>query len=90
MTSPSARIHIGISGWRYAGWCGTFYQKGLKQADELRYAASRLQTIEINGTHYSLQSLASWRRWYDETPPGFCPRGVFNSSVRCWLRSKPV
>jgi uncharacterized protein YecE (DUF72 family) len=71
VTSPSARIHIGISGWRYAGWRGTFYPQGLKQADELRYAASRLQTIEINGTHYSLQSLASWRRWYDETPPGF-------------------
>ncbi|KWE36644.1 DUF72 domain-containing protein [Burkholderia territorii] len=71
MTSKPGDIHIGISGWRYDGWRGTFYPEGLKQAAELRYASARMQTIEINGTHYSLQSLASWRRWYDETPPGF-------------------
>lgn len=69
--STTGEIHIGISGWRYDGWRGTFYPKGLKQAAELQYASGRMQTIEINGTHYSLQSLASWRRWYDETPPGF-------------------
>ncbi|RQR33363.1 DUF72 domain-containing protein [Burkholderia sp. Bp9143] len=71
MAGKSGEIHIGISGWRYEGWRGTFYPKGLKQAAELRYAANRMQTIEINGTHYSLQSLDSWRHWYDETPPGF-------------------
>jgi len=25
-------IHIGISGWRYTGWRGVFYPKGLAQA----------------------------------------------------------
>lgn len=54
MTSTSGGIHIGISGWRYEGWRGTFYPKGLTQADELQYASNRMQTIEINGTHYSL------------------------------------
>jgi uncharacterized protein YecE (DUF72 family) len=29
----AARIRIGISGWRYEPWRGTFYPKGLKQAD---------------------------------------------------------
>nr|WP_244109019.1 DUF72 domain-containing protein [Burkholderia anthina] len=67
----SGEIHIGISGWRYDGWRGTFYPNRLRQAAELRYASGRMQTIEINRTHYGLQSLASWRRWYDETPPGF-------------------
>nr|WP_258180697.1 DUF72 domain-containing protein [Burkholderia multivorans] len=71
MTEKTGSIHIGISGWRYDGWRGTFYPEGLKQAAELRYASGRMQTIEINGTHYSLQALASWRRWYDDTPPGF-------------------
>ncbi|MGR3908903.1 DUF72 domain-containing protein [Burkholderia sp. SR8] len=69
--NSSGKLHIGISGWRYEGWRGTFYPKGLKQATELRYASRRMQTIEINGTHYSLQALASWRRWYADTPPGF-------------------
>jgi uncharacterized protein YecE (DUF72 family) len=69
--STSGEIHIGISGWRYKGWRGTFYPKGLKQDSELQYASGLMQTIEINGTHYSLQSLDSWQHWYAETPPGF-------------------
>ncbi|MEC5406391.1 DUF72 domain-containing protein [Paraburkholderia sp. MPAMCS5] len=71
MKNTAGQIHIGISGWRYKGWRGTFYPEGLKQATELRYAAERMQTIEINGTHYSLQSLDSWQHWYADTPPGF-------------------
>jgi uncharacterized protein YecE (DUF72 family) len=49
------RIWIGISGWRYAGWRGSFYPEKLRQRDELAYAARHFDTIEINGTHYSLQ-----------------------------------
>ncbi|EIF30779.1 hypothetical protein BCh11DRAFT_06285 [Burkholderia sp. Ch1-1] len=62
---------IGISGWRYKGWRDSFYPHGLKQAAELQYASTLFQTIEINGTHYSLQSLDSWRRWYAGTPDDF-------------------
>jgi uncharacterized protein YecE (DUF72 family) len=64
-------IRIGISGWRYKGWRGSFYPEGLKQANELQFASELFQTIEINGTHYSLQSLESWRRWYAQTPTDF-------------------
>ena len=38
-TGPG-RIRIGISGWRYGGWRGSFYPKGLRQRDELGYAAA--------------------------------------------------
>jgi uncharacterized protein YecE (DUF72 family) len=31
--------HIGISGWRYPGWRGTFYPAGLAQRRELEYAS---------------------------------------------------
>lgn len=27
-----ADIRVGISGWRYAGWRGVFYPKGLPQS----------------------------------------------------------
>jgi uncharacterized protein YecE (DUF72 family) len=64
-------VRIGISGWRYKGWRDSFYPRGLKQAAELQFASSRFQSIEINGTHYSLQSLDSWRHWYAETPVDF-------------------
>jgi uncharacterized protein YecE (DUF72 family) len=65
------KIRIGISGWRYPPWRGEFYPKGLPQRDELRYAASRLNSIEINGSFYSLQRPQSYRSWYEQTPDGF-------------------
>jgi uncharacterized protein YecE (DUF72 family) len=65
------RIWIGISGWRYAGWRGSFYPEKLRQRDELAYAARHFDTIEINGTHYSLQRPDFFAQWHDETPDGF-------------------
>jgi uncharacterized protein YecE (DUF72 family) len=64
-------IRIGISGWRYEGWRGVFYPDGLVQRRELEYAASRFPTVEINGTHYSLQRPECFESWHEDTPPGF-------------------
>jgi uncharacterized protein YecE (DUF72 family) len=65
------QTRIGISGWRYAGWRGSFYPAGLRQRDEPAYASRQVDTIEINGTHYSLQHPDSFARWHDETPDDF-------------------
>jgi uncharacterized protein YecE (DUF72 family) len=62
---------IGISGWRYKPWRGTFYPEGLAQKRELEYASRQFNTIEINGSFYSLQRPSSWKSWYEETPEGF-------------------
>ena len=64
-------IYIGISGWRYAPWRGTFYPKGWPQRRELEFASRVLSSIELNGSFYGLQTPASYSRWYAETPPGF-------------------
>src|SRR5882724_6593083 len=64
-------IRIGIGGWTYEPWRGTFYPEGLKHAEELSYASRHLTTIEINGTFYRTQSAASFAKWRDETPDGF-------------------
>jgi uncharacterized protein YecE (DUF72 family) len=66
-----ARIRVGISGWRYAGWRGDFYPVGLVQRDELAYAAQRLGSAEINGSFYSLQRPSSYARWRAQTPDDF-------------------
>lgn len=66
-----SRIRIGISGWQYAGWRGAFYPAGLVQARELEFASRAVRTIEINGSHYSLQTPASYQRWHDATPDDF-------------------
>ena len=64
-------IRTGIGGWTFAPWRGTFYPEGLRQADELAYAASHLGTIEINGTLYRLQKPASFAAWRDAAPENF-------------------
>ena len=67
----AAAIRIGIGGWSYAPWRGTFYPAGLPQKKELEYASSRLTSIEINGTFYGTQKRESFIRWREETPQGF-------------------
>src|SRR5580704_15041816 len=64
-------IRIGISGWRYAPWRGTFYPKGWPQRRELEFASRVLSSIELNGSFYGLQTPASYSRWHAETPPSF-------------------
>jgi uncharacterized protein YecE (DUF72 family) len=64
-------IRIGISGWRYTPWRGSFYPPDLAQRRELEYAAARFASIELNGSFYSLQSPQLYRRWYAETPDDF-------------------
>jgi uncharacterized protein YecE (DUF72 family) len=66
-----SELRVGISGWRYAGWRGVFYPEGLAQRRELEYAGQRFNSVELNGSFYSLQWPSSYRRWADETPPGF-------------------
>jgi uncharacterized protein YecE (DUF72 family) len=64
-------IRIGISGWRYAPWRGRFYPKGLRQKDELAFAASKFDAIEINGTFYSLRAPSHFQAWAAATPRDF-------------------
>jgi uncharacterized protein YecE (DUF72 family) len=64
-------IRVGIGGWVFAPWRGTFYPRGLPQAQELSYASRRLTSIEINGTFYRTQKRDSFRKWADETPDDF-------------------
>ena len=64
-------IRIGISGWNYKGWRGDFYPAGLPHSRELRYAAERFATIELNGTFYSLKKPEHYARWVVETPEDF-------------------
>lgn len=64
-------IRTGISGWRYAEWRGVFYPSTLPQRRELEFAARHFDSIEINGSFYSLQRPESYRAWYRQTPEHF-------------------
>ncbi|MBO0810900.1 MAG: DUF72 domain-containing protein [Microlunatus sp.] len=64
-------IRVGISGWTYPPWRGTFYPKGLAHKKELAYAAGLLNSIEINGTFYALQRPSSFTLWREQVPDDF-------------------
>jgi uncharacterized protein YecE (DUF72 family) len=79
-------IRIGIGGWTYEPWRGSFYPDELAQKRELEYVSRQLTSIEINGTYYGSQKPASFAKWRDETPDGFvfsvkAPRFVMNREV---------
>lgn len=80
------RIRIGIGGWTFPPWRGTFYPPGLPQKRELEYASGQLGAIEINATFYSRQSPKSWEKWAETAPDGF--QFAIKGSRFCVMRSR--
>ena len=62
---------VGIGGWTYPPWRGTFYPPDLPQRRELEYASRQFGAIEINATFYGRQRPASWKAWAAAVPDGF-------------------
>jgi uncharacterized protein YecE (DUF72 family) len=67
----SGNIHIGVGGWDFDPWRGTFYPAGLAKPKQLAHLAARLNATEINATYYKLQSPALFERWAGMAPDGF-------------------
>ena len=82
----TGNIRIGIGGWTYEPWRGSFYPSRHPQKRELEYASRQLSSIEINGTYYGSQKPESFAKWFDETPDDFvfslkAPRFATNQRV---------
>ncbi|HSC17456.1 MAG TPA: DUF72 domain-containing protein [Rhizomicrobium sp.] len=71
-------IRVGIGGWNYPPWRGTFYPKGLAQAKELEFASRALTSIEINATYHRIQKRDSFKKWANTAPDRF------QFSVKAW------
>lgn len=71
MAKSETNYRIGISGWRYAPWRKHFYPEGLVQKKELYFASRAVNSIEINGSFYALQTPARYQGWHDDTPEDF-------------------
>lgn len=69
--SKTGTIRVGIGGWTYEPWRGTFFPEKWPQARELDYAASKLTAIEVNGTYYGSQKPATFAAWAKAAPDGF-------------------
>lgn len=64
----AGRAWVGISGYDYAPWRGRFYPDDLPARRWLEYASRKFNSIELNGTFYSLKSPAVFERWREEVP----------------------
>jgi uncharacterized protein YecE (DUF72 family) len=66
-----AKIRVGVGGWDYEPWRGTFYPPGLPKTKQLEYAGTRLTATEINATYYKLQKPELFAKWANAVPDGF-------------------
>lgn len=82
----AGNIRVGIGGWTFEPWRGTFYPEALPQARELEYAGQHLTAIEINGTFYRTQTPASFTKWHDAVPEGF----VFTAKASRFCTNRKV
>ncbi|MEH3122667.1 MAG: DUF72 domain-containing protein [Sphingomonas phyllosphaerae] len=69
MTASS--IRVGIGGWTYEPWRGSFYPDKWPQKRELEYASRHVTAIEVNGTFYSSFKPATFAGWRETAPEGF-------------------
>lgn len=69
MTASS--IRVGIGGWTYEPWRGTFYPDKWPQKRELDYASRHVTAIEVNGTFYSSFKPATFAGWRATAPERF-------------------
>jgi uncharacterized protein YecE (DUF72 family) len=64
-------IRIGTSGWSYPHWRGRFYPTSVSARNELAYASSQFDTLEINRSFYSLLRPSTCELWRQTTPARF-------------------
>lgn len=64
-------LYAGASGFSYPTWRPDFYPAEARPPDFLRLYAERLPSVELNTTGYRLPAEEQFRRWAEQTPPGF-------------------
>jgi uncharacterized protein YecE (DUF72 family) len=69
MGRRGGRAWIGVSGYDYPHWGkGALYPKNVPRRSWLSYAARIFNSVELNGTFYSLKNPDVFRRWVELTP----------------------
>jgi uncharacterized protein YecE (DUF72 family) len=69
--AASGRIRVGVGGWDFDPWRGTFFPAGLPKTKQLEYAGAQLTATEINATYYKLQKPELFAKWAKAVPDGF-------------------
>jgi uncharacterized protein YecE (DUF72 family) len=77
-------IRVGIGGWTFKPWRGTFYPAKWPQKRELEYLGTKLTATEVNGTFYSRLKPETFAGWAAQVPDGF--RFALKASRYCVTR----
>ncbi len=72
MARRPGKLRIGTSGYQYDDWRGRFYPKTLPKSAWFAHYAEHFDAVEINATFYRLPEAATFERWRDAAPKGFC------------------
>ena len=64
-------VHVGVSGFSYAGWKGRFYPKETRSEDFLSHYSQRLNSVEINSSFYASPKADTVKGWSERTKEGF-------------------
>ncbi|RMG67732.1 MAG: DUF72 domain-containing protein [Nitrospirae bacterium] len=67
-----AEVRVGCSGFMYNHWRGVFYPEDIPKGKWFDYYTTRFDTVELNVTFYRLPKPSSFKRWYSNSPEGFC------------------
>lgn len=65
------RAFVGTSGWQYRQWRGRFYPEDIPQRAWLPFIGENLDSVEVNGTFYTLPKKETVHGWAEETPRDF-------------------
>lgn len=72
MARRPGKLRIGTSGYQYDDWRGRFYPKTLPKSAWFAHYAEHFDAVEINATFYRLPEAATFERWRNAAPKGFC------------------
>ena len=65
------KAFVGVSGFSYASWKGTFYPKDARGEEFLSHYSRRLGSVEINSSFYAPPSTAMVKSWAAKTEDAF-------------------
>ncbi len=71
VSTGSARVYVGTSGWAYKVWQPMFYPPKLAQSRYLQHYATMLNTVEVNYTFRHLLTEKTIGNWLQQTPESF-------------------
>src|SRR5882724_5349191 len=60
------RVYFGCAKWGRKEWIGKIYPRGTKDAQFLDHYVHHYNSIELNATHYKINTPAEIKKWADK------------------------